>query len=87
MELAPLMNSILNASSFIKLIIPNWYDYSYDARFSNNYILDGGFDMFDNGNQVTYIIIMLFCVFASLKFKNIFMKIVTLNSKLSNLHY
>ena len=56
-----LMNSIVNASSFIKLIIPNWYNYRYDNRFSNNYIQDGGFDMFDNGNQVNFITKLLFC--------------------------
>ena len=67
-----LINNIDTASSFIRQTISNWYNYRYDAGLSNNYISDGGFDMFDHGNQVNFITKLLFRVFASLKFKKQF---------------
>jgi len=36
----------------ITTLLPNWYNYNYDVGTSNNYILDGGSDMFDTGNKV-----------------------------------
>ena len=67
-----LINNIDTASSFIRQTISNWYNYRYDAGLSNNYISDGGFDMFDSGNKVNFMIKLLFRVFASLKFKKHF---------------
>ena len=38
----------------ISEIIPSFYRYLYDG--SNSDILDGGNDMYDTGNQVSYLI-------------------------------
>ena len=51
------MNSIANVSSYNRKVIPNWYNYTYDVGLYSSYINDGGFDMFDTGNEVSYFII------------------------------
>merc|ERR1719221_1507682 len=43
------------AISQLTRIIPNFYAYNYDFSGGNwNYIGDGGNDMFDSGNRVSY---------------------------------
>ena len=44
-------NTMERTSSSIRLLIPNFYSYSYDGS-GDRYISDGGSDMYDTGNKV-----------------------------------
>ena len=66
------MNSIVNASSYIRQVIPNWYNYHFDFGFSGISIRDGGYNMFDYGNYVNFIIKLLFCILYNLNLKKYF---------------
>ena len=45
------LNNIEAVSNHITKTIPNWYSYRYDG--TENFIRDGGHDMFDGGNRVS----------------------------------
>ena len=51
-RVADALQNINRYMSYIQLSYSEWYSYRYDAGPENSFIIDGGFDMFDNGNYV-----------------------------------
>uniref|UniRef100_H2Z0U1 Fibrinogen C-terminal domain-containing protein n=1 Tax=Ciona savignyi TaxID=51511 RepID=H2Z0U1_CIOSA len=47
------VDTLLNTTSTIQALIPNFNNYNYDGT-GNNQINDGGHDMFDSGNRVSF---------------------------------
>ena len=48
------------SSAAVRSLVPGWYNYVYDFDGrTQNYIKDGGQDMFDSGNKVRYFIKIL----------------------------
>lgn len=46
-----MMNNIENISKLLTNSVRDWYNYRYDVG-STSSIINGGYDMFDNGNIV-----------------------------------